>query len=95
MIMSYAAHRKEFGSLVSHRTSPTEEGAARKAGFLRRIFNTIMVSRQREADRQIARFLAARSGGVLTDNLEREMMQRLSTSNWSLNANPYDDRRFP
>lgn len=92
--MSYAAHRRDFGSHVSQPPSKGE-AVAKRPRILRRIFDAIMESRQREADRQIARFLAARSGGVLTDNLEREMMQRLSTSNWSLNANPYDDRRFP
>jgi hypothetical protein len=93
--VSYAAHHKDFGSFVSHKASPKDETAARKAGILRRIFDAIMESRQRETDRQIARFLAARSGGVLTDNLEREMTYRLLTSNWSLNAGPFNDRRFP
>jgi hypothetical protein len=40
-------------------------------------------SRQRRADRQIAGFIA-RSGGRLTDDLERRMMQRLTTSDWSV-----------
>jgi hypothetical protein len=91
--MSYAAHRKDFGSLVS--PAPSEhEPVAKKPGILRRIFDSIIESRQREADRQIARFLAGRSGGTLTDSLEREISQRLFTSNWSANAD-FNDRRFP
>ena len=90
--MSYAAHRRDFGSLLSQ-----PEGAAvpKKAGILRRIFDAFMETRQRDVDRQIARFLAGRSGETLTDELEREISHRLSTSNWSVNASPYGDRRFP
>jgi hypothetical protein len=92
--MSYAAHSRDFGSFVSR---PPGQGEAlpKRAGILRRIFDAFMESRQRDADRQITRFLAARSARTLTDDLEREMFHRLSTSNWSVNASPYGDRRFP
>jgi hypothetical protein len=90
MIMSYAAHRKDFGTLVSH----VPEVVRKRGGILRRIFDAFMESRQREVDRQIARFLA-RSGGTLTDDLEREISHRLFTSTWSLNASSHGDRRFP
>jgi len=92
--MSYAAHRRDFGSFVGQ--APSKRGAVpERAGILRRIFDAFMESRQRDVDRQITRFLAARSGGTLTDDLEREISHRLSTLNWSLNASPYGDRRFP
>jgi hypothetical protein len=94
MIMSYAAHRKDFGRLVS--PAPSEhEPIAKKPSILRRIFDAIMDSRQNDVDRQVARFLAARGTKTLTDDLEREVSHRLSTSNWSMNASPYSDRRFP
>jgi hypothetical protein len=93
MIMSYAAHRREFGAFIG-RAPSKEESAPQKAGILRRIFDAFMESRQRDVDRQIARFLAARSGGTLTDGLEREISQRLLTSNWGVNAD-LSDRRFP
>jgi len=90
--MSYAAHRRDFGSFVSQ--APAKgQAVAKKASILRRIFDAVMQSRQRGAERQIARFVAARSGGVLTDGLEREISQRLLTSNWSVNAD-FNDRRF-
>jgi hypothetical protein len=89
--MSYAAHHKHFGSFVP----PNVEAVAKKAGILWRIFDAFMETRQRDIDRQIARFLAARSGGTLTDGLEREISQRVLTSNWSLNASPFGERRFP
>ena len=92
--MSYAAHRRDFGAFVGQAPSKGE-AAPQKAGILRRIFDAFMESRQRDVDRQIARFLAARSGGTLTDGLEREISHRLATANWSLNASAYGDRRFP
>jgi hypothetical protein len=92
--MSYAAHNKDFGSFVSHQAARKGEAAAKKPGILRRFFDALMESRQRDVDRQIARFVAARSGGTLTDGLEREISQRLLTSNWSVNAD-FNDRRFP
>jgi hypothetical protein len=94
MIMSYAAHRREFGSVVGHGPSQTETVHAR-TGIFRRIFNAFAELRQRDVDRQITRFLAGRSAERLTDELEREMFQRLSTSNWSSNASAYGERRFP
>ena len=49
-------------------------------GALRRVFDAVMRSRRANAD--IARHLQL-SGGRLTDEIEREMMQRL-TRNWNL-----------
>ena len=91
--MSYAAHHRDFGSFVSQASKG--EGVPKNAGVLRRIFDALMASRQRDADRQITRFLAARSARTLTDDLEREISQRLSTSNWSLNANPVRQQEVP
>jgi hypothetical protein len=94
MIMSYAAHRRDFGSSVGQAPCKTEEGTKRP-GILRRIRDALIETSQRDVDREIARFLAARSARTLTDDLEREISQRLSTSNWSVNASPYGERRFP
>jgi hypothetical protein len=90
--VSFAAHHKDFAAFVA--VHPEQE-APKKPGILRRILDAFMQSRQKGIDRQIARFLAARSGSTLTDDLEREISQRLLTSNWSVNASPYDARRFP
>jgi hypothetical protein len=57
-------------------------GVANKAGILLRIFNSIFESRQSQAERDIARFIT-RSGGRLTDDIEREMTQRFLTGNWN------------
>lgn len=78
--MSYAAHRKEFGPDVEVTPLADNEPAARPS-LLRRVVNAFMSARQRRLEREIAEFLS-RSGGRLTDNLEREMMQRLSRPDW-------------
>jgi hypothetical protein len=80
--MTYAAHHGEFSHFAGHKGAP-ERGAANRAGLLRRVFDAVFESRQRHADQDIARFIA-RSGGRLTDDLERRMMARLTRSDWSL-----------
>lgn len=90
--MSYVAHHKDFDSFVGRQAIPKGETVAKKIGLVRRIFDALMQSRQRDVDRQIARFLAGRA---FTDDLEREISQRLMTSNWSVNTGAFNYRRFP
>ena len=78
--MTYAAHHAEFSHYADHKSAP-EHGAANRAGLLRRVFEAVFESRQRQADKQIARFIAS-AGGRLTDDIERRMMARLTTSDW-------------
>jgi hypothetical protein len=80
--MTYAAHHRDFSSCFGGKASARSNAVANKAGILRRIFDAIFESRQKQVDRDIARFLA-RSGGRLTDDIEREMTQRLLTGNWN------------
>ena len=89
--MSYAAHHKHFGSLIAKEVPQKAAAVAKKPSALRRIFDAFTQTRQRDVDRRVARFLAARSGGTLTDSLEREISQRLLTSNWSVNADAFSD----
>jgi len=91
--MSYPAYHKDFGAFVE--AHPKREVIPKKRDLLRRIVDGFWKIQQRNVDRQIARFLAARSGGKLTDALELEISQRLMTSNWRVNADPFNDRRFP
>jgi len=54
-----------------------------KFGLWRHILDSLVESRQRQADRDIARYLGG-AGGKLTDEAEREIMRRLmSNSNSS------------
>jgi hypothetical protein len=64
-------------------------GACRKwhrrkvARLARRLTYALIQQRQREVDREIAGALA-RSGGRITDSMEREIMQKALASDWTL-----------
>ena len=92
--MSYVPRHKDFGASFPS-GAPAKPAAVAKIGIIRRLIDALTHSRQKEVDRKIARFLAARSCGRLTDSLEREISQLLLTSDWSLNARPFSGRRFP
>ena len=55
---------------------PETEKAPRKS-FWRRFGDALIESQQRRADREIARFLASH-GGLITDEMEREIMRRVT-----------------
>ena len=58
--------------------APAEQvEAAPRRGFWRRVYDRIVEAQQRRAEREIARYLASH-GGLLTDSMERELMQRLT-----------------
>ena len=53
----------------------TADSREAKHGFWSRLFQSIQLSRQRAAEREIAKLISAR-GGQLTDDLEREISRR-------------------
>ena len=57
-------------STVAQRDFIAESPARTRSGFLRRFFDALMLSRQRQADREIARYL---SNSKFTDEAEREI----------------------
>lgn len=57
-------------------TAPSVEQAPRKP-FWRRLYDSLIKSQQRRAENEIARYLASH-GGLLTDDMEREIMRRMS-----------------
>jgi len=61
------------------------ENAAPKPGIWRRFLDAFVARRQRQIERDIAR-LIARRGGRMTDELEREIMRSIFTSNWRIDA---------
>ena len=80
--MAYSAHRRDLG-LSRDRTAPGANGiGARLARLARRLSNAPAAPRQSELDREIGRLLA-RSGGRITDSMEREMMEKALGSDWS------------
>jgi hypothetical protein len=52
------------------------------ARLVRRLSDVLAAQRQRQVDQEIAGLLA-RSGGRLTDSMEREMMEKALASDWS------------
>ena len=81
--MAYITHSGLFGP-CSDRTAPVTNGIGGKlARLARRLTDAIAAQRQRVVDREIARFLA-RSGGRITDSMEREIMNKALESDWSL-----------
>lgn len=52
------------------------EAKPARESFWVRLFNAFVAAQQRRAEREIARYLATR--GPLTDELERDIMRRLS-----------------
>ena len=79
--MSYAANNRDLIPCFCEKASGGGKTVANKPGLLRRILNAIFESHQKQTDRDVARFFI-RSGGRLTDELEREMTQRLFKGNW-------------
>jgi hypothetical protein len=81
--MAYTWHCGNFAS-ASERAAPVANGiGAKVARLARRLTYAVVEQRQRDVDREIARALA-RSGGRITDSMEREIMQKALASDWSL-----------
>ena len=63
-------------------------GAAAKPerkGFWRGLYEGFVATRQRRAEREIAAYIESH-GGLLTDDMEREIMQRLAGSRQKLHG---------
>ena len=80
--MKYASPLSHFAPYFTHKASPKSNTVVKKPSVLRRIYDAIVESRQKHADQMIALWVA-RAGGRFTDNIEREITQRLLTDNWS------------
>jgi hypothetical protein len=48
-----------------------------RRGFWHRVYEGLLAAQQRRADREIAAYIE-RHGGLLTDDMERQIMQRLA-----------------
>jgi hypothetical protein len=69
-------------TVCGDRVAPIANGVGAKLNRLARHLSFALKA-QRQIDREIARLLA-QSGGRLTDSLEREIMQKVFASDWSL-----------
>jgi hypothetical protein len=72
--MTYAVNHKTLASWFGRKAFAMNTVAS-EGGILPRILDAIFESHERQADREIIP-LAAQSGGVFTDGIEREIMQR-------------------
>ena len=61
-----------------------KSGSARKS-FLRTMYDAMIESRQRRAEREIASYIASR-GGLLNDEMEREIMRRMNGRSTNLSG---------
>jgi hypothetical protein len=75
--MSVLTVHENIDRPAGHRGHAGRTAVERVLGLLRRVFDAVTRSRQRHVDEDIARYLH-QSGGRLTDEIEREMMQQLT-----------------
>ena len=75
-----------MASIAIHQDmAPVRLGAAAKnPGLLRRIGKAVIRAREKKVDRELAQYVQ-RSGGRLTDDIERQMMEQLY-GNWNFRA---------
>lgn len=76
--MAYVARPADFHGATP--VVPTRQAPARRRGFWRALADAITSSHQREAEREVAAYVARR--GKLTDSMEREIADRLIGGNW-------------
>jgi len=75
--MTYASSPAGFGAFTGQ-----SAGDAARPGLLRRFYVAFMTARQKRANAEIDRYFE-RSGRLLTDAIERDMMRRVISNNWS------------
>jgi hypothetical protein len=81
--MVRATFSGDFGR-CGDRTGPVVNGiGAKLEKLVRRLTDALEAPRPTELDRKIATLLA-RSGGRLTDSMEREIFRKAFASDWSL-----------
>jgi hypothetical protein len=72
--MTYAPRPSAF-------VSCRESEPARRPGLLRRLYDALLESREKEAERMVAAYLE-RTGGRFTDDIERRLTERLISGEW-------------
>ena len=72
---------------LHRRLAPKRQHRAADNALLRRLYDGIIVARQMQAEREIARYLEM-TGGKLTDSVEREIERRFISDRFKVNALP-------
>jgi hypothetical protein len=78
--MTYAVNHETFAAWFGRKAFSMSNAVASEGRILPRILDAIFESHERQADRETIPFVA-QSGGVFTDGIEREIMQRASIAN--------------
>jgi hypothetical protein len=85
IVMTYALNAREFAPSIRDPRTAARNSPASGPGILRRLLRRLVQamieSRRGQVDREIAAFLA-RSGGRLTDDMERRITEHLLGRNW-------------
>jgi hypothetical protein len=81
--MANVMHIGDFGLFRDHMGPVATGVGAKLKQLVRRLTDALDAQRRSGVEREIARLLA-QSGGRLTDSLEREIMERVFASDWSL-----------
>jgi len=79
VIMAYAARPSDFHSGV---VAARPAVRVPRPGFFTRLFDALIDTRARQAERDVGAYLARR-GFKLTDSVEREMNERLFNGGWN------------
>jgi hypothetical protein len=81
--MASATHSGDF-NLSGDRLATVAHGVGAKVkGLARRLGDALAAQRQSEVERDVVRLLS-QSGGRVTDSVEREIMQKVFASDWSV-----------
>jgi hypothetical protein len=79
--MRFTVHHKDFGAYSDAGVAPTcGVPIPERQGVVRRLLDMLFEPHRQQFDRKMASLV--RSGGRLTDSMEREMMQHMTSSNW-------------
>jgi hypothetical protein len=81
--MTCTTHSGDFYLSVDGAAPAAKGFVAKLARLAHRLTGALGGQRQRDVDREVAR-LVARSGGRITDSMEREIMRKALESDWSL-----------
>jgi hypothetical protein len=76
--MAYVARPSDFHGALPVKAVPA--APERPSRFWRRLMDRLLDARQRDAEQEVARFMARR--GKLTDSVEREIANRFTAGNW-------------
>ena len=79
--MTYVARPSEFIPCGGQAPAARHGHAAQRPALLRRLFDAVFESRQKQAEREIAGYLE-RTGGRFTDEIERRLTDRLIHGQW-------------